>query len=96
MEEVQRHAKWHVTCMNQWKVYVGGGDTHIVVNDDDYLIREYSPTDERWSTLPPAPVRLFGMGKLNGQLVIVGGPGGQDKILSQRKVHIFDSSSQAL
>ena len=40
---------------------------------NDYLIQQYSPTDDMWSTLSPAPVRWFGMGELNGQLVIVGG-----------------------
>ena len=52
-------------------VYVGGG--YARSDDDEYLIQQYSPTDDRWSTLPPAPVRWFGMGELNGQLVIVGG-----------------------
>ena len=54
-------------------VYVGGGDTCRWNDDDKYLIQQYSPTNDKWSTLPPAPVRYFGMGELNGQLVIVGG-----------------------
>ena len=52
-------------------------DSEDNIEDDsvvgNYLIQEYSPTDDRWSTLPPAPVCAFGMGELNGQLVIVGG-----------------------
>ena len=49
-------------------VYVGGGSTNIMVVDDDYLIQQYSPTDDRWYTLPPAPVYYFGMGELNGSV----------------------------
>ena len=71
-------------------VYVGGGDTSI--HDDDYLIQQYSPTDDRWSTLPPAPVFYFGMGDLNGQLVIVGGRIRQRDVTG--KVHTLNSSTQ--
>ena len=65
--------------------YVGGGVTWN--DDDEYLIQQYSPTDDKWSTLPPAPVRLFGMGEMNGQLVIVGGRTRQDDVTG--KVHSF-------
>ena len=78
------------TVLIRGKVYVGGGDTEC--DDDDYLIRQYSPTDDRWSTLPPAPVRAFGMRELNGQLVIVGGETRQGVVTG--RVHTFDSSSQ--
>ena len=71
-------------------VYVGGGYTSSL--DDGYLIQQYSPTDDRWSTLPPAPVRWFGMGELNGQLVIVGGKTRQLHVTG--KVHTLNSSTQ--
>ena len=78
------------TVLIRGKVYVGGGYSPIV--DDDYLIQQYSPTDNRWSTLPPAPVRRFGIGELNGQLVIVGGKTRHDVVTG--KVHMFEKSSQ--
>ena len=70
-------------------VYVGGGFTG---SDDDYRIQQYSPTDDRWSTLPPAPVYYFGMGELNGQLVTVGGRTTQRVFTG--KVHTLNSSTQ--
>ena len=70
-------------------VYVGGGFTP---HYGRYRIQQYSPTDDRWSTLPPAPVRYFGMGELNGQLVIVGGRTRQDDVTG--KVHTLNSSTQ--
>ena len=71
-------------------VYVGGGDTRSA--NDCYLIQQYSPTDDRWSTLPPAPVYWFGMGELNGQLVVVGGGTRQFDVTG--KVHTLNSSTQ--
>ena len=70
-------------------VYVGGGYTSS--DDDACLIQQYSPTDDKWSTLPPAPVRKFCMGELNGQLVIVGGVTRQDDVTG--KVLSFDGSA---
>ena len=69
-------------------VYVGGEDT--LPNYECYLIQQYSPTDDRWSTLPPAPVYYFGMGELNGQLVIAGG---RQNVVTG-KVHTLNSSTQ--
>ena len=71
-------------------VYVGGGGTSSL--DDRYLIQQYSPTDDRWYTLPPAPVRWFGMGELNGQLVIVGGRTRLHDVTG--KVHTLNSLTQ--
>ena len=68
-------------------VYVGGGS-----DGDGYLIQQYSPTDDTWYTLPPAPVFYFGMGDLNGQLVIVGGVTRQGDVTG--KVHTLNSSTQ--
>ena len=70
-------------------VYVGG--RYSLNNDDEYLIQQYSPTDDKWSTLPPAPVCYFGMGELNGQLVIVGGETREGDVTG--KIHSFDGSA---
>ena len=71
-------------------VYVGGGYTWSV--GDRYLIQQYSPTDDTWYTLPPAPVYYFGMAELNGQLVIVGGRTRQLDVTG--RVHTLNSSTQ--
>ena len=70
-------------------IYVGGGETQI---SDRCLIHEYSPADDEWSTLPPIPVYFFGMGELNGELVIVGGKTRYAVVTG--KVYTFDCSSQ--
>ena len=79
------------TVLIRGMVYVGGGYLGSG-DDDDHLIRQYSLTDDRWSTLPPAPVYWFGMAELNGQLVIVGGETRLRVVTG--KVRTFDSSSQ--
>ena len=71
-------------------VYVGGGET--LPGTQSYTVLEFIPAEDKWSTLPPAPVRLFGLGELNGQLVIVGGKTRQGVVT--RKVHSFDKSSK--
>ena len=75
---------WAQAVVIRGIVYVGGGN--------DYLIQQYSPTDDKWSTLPPSPVYYFGMGELNGQLVIVGGRTRQDDVTGN--VHTLNSSTQ--
>jgi hypothetical protein len=50
------------------KVYYGG-----TTDDDDYNVYCYDPSQDRWTTLPPIPVRWFGLGQVNGKLVAVGG-----------------------
>ena len=53
------------------KVYHGGGETE---NEDAcYIVQCYDPSQDEWTTLPPLPVRYFGLGQINGQLVAVGG-----------------------
>ena len=52
-------------------VYVGGGARED--NNDMYHICKYNARNNKWTTLPPAPSVHFGIGKLNGKLVIVGG-----------------------
>ena len=56
-------------------VYVGGEVTDDAGKnlDDCCLVSTFDPVKDEWSTLPPAPVVAFGIGRLNGKLVIVGG-----------------------
>ena len=53
------------------KVYVGGGSTDR--RGDSYLIFQYNSVGDEWSTLPPCPVRYFGLAQLSGELLTVGG-----------------------
>ena len=52
------------------KVYYGGGWTD---NDNRYVVYCYDPPQDNWTTLPPLPVRRFGLGQVSGKLVAVGG-----------------------
>ena len=50
---------------------MGGGVTES--DDDDYLVFQYNPARDEWTTLPHCPVRYFGLGHLSGELLTVGG-----------------------
>ena len=52
------------------KVYFGGG---VGGGDIENIVVCYDPSQDNWTTLPPLPVRLFGLGQINGKLVAVGG-----------------------
>ena len=60
------------TTMINGKVYCGGGETDANI-DDRYIVFCYDPSHDKWTTLPPLPVRWFGLGQVNGKLVAVGG-----------------------
>ena len=53
------------------KIYVGGGSTDS--RADSYLVFQYNSVGGEWTTLPPCPVRYFGLGQLSGELLTVGG-----------------------
>ena len=42
-------------------------------DDDEFNVYCYDPPLDNWTTLPPLPVRYFGLGQVNGKLVAVGG-----------------------
>ena len=52
------------------KVYCGGV---AAADDDEYRVFCYSPLEDTWTTLPPCPIRYFGLGQVRGKLVTVGG-----------------------
>ena len=43
------------------------------VLQDAYKVYCYDASQDKWSDLPPLPVRFFGVGRLNGTLVVAGG-----------------------
>ena len=61
-------------------------------DSDNYIIYCYHPSQDKWTTLPPLPVRYFGLGQINGKLVAVGGKksGGQ----TSSEVYTYDERSQ--
>ena len=78
------------------RVYVGGG-TLIAAEHDDmtdvcYDICKYDPVKDEWSTLPAAPVELFGVGQLNRKLVTVGGEYEEKGITGD--IHVFGEDTQ--
>ena len=72
-------------------VYVGQGGMVIGEDDHDNVVYKYDPVKDEWTTLPPAPVKRFGIGQLNGKLVIVGGKGGEGVT---GDVHVFEEDTQ--
>ena len=59
------------TTIIKGKVYCGGANTDD--KTDEYSIFCYVPSQDKWTTLPPLPVRWFGLGQVNAKLVAVGG-----------------------
>ena len=59
------------TTVINGKVYYGGGNCYD--EDDEYNLHCYDPFQDTWTTLPTLPVCYFGLGKVKGELVTVGG-----------------------
>ena len=64
----------------------------MVDYDKDYT-NCYDLSQDKWTTLPPLPVRYFGLGQVNGKLVAVGG---QKKSTgnASNDVYMYDEQSQ--
>ena len=81
-----------MTTVINSKVYCGGG----AASGDDYIVNCYDPSQDKWTTLPPLPVRYFGLGQVNGKLVAVGGKT-MKTIINEEKtnqMHTYDERSQ--
>ena len=70
------------------KVYCGGGAADD--ENDEYIVYCYDPSQDNWTTLPPLPVKWFGLGQVNGKLVAVGGA----KKSKSNEVYTFNERSQ--
>ena len=68
------------------KVYVGGGNTGDT--SVDRIIFVYDPIQDYWSSLPSAPLSCFGIGRLENELVIIGGKVG---LKASRYAFVFDN-----
>ena len=83
-----------MTAVINGKVYCGGGATNDDDgNDSEYIVYCYDPSQDKWTTLPPLPVRWFGLGQVNGKLVAVGGKkkNNEDKT---NQVYTYDERSK--
>ena len=70
------------------QVYIGGGGAESEAGH--FIVCKFDPARNEWNTLPPAPVKWFGIGQLNGKLVLVGG-----KLKNETAdVHVFEDSQQ--
>ena len=58
------------TTVINGKVYCGGG---VTGGDHNNIVYCYDPSQDKWTTLPPLPVRWFSLGQVNGKLVAIGG-----------------------
>ena len=76
-----------MTSVIDGMVYVGGG----IAEDDEYQVCKYDPVKNEWIILPPAPLKYFGIGRLNGKLVIVGGRNEEGE---SSDVHVFEEDRQ--
>ena len=83
------------TTVFNGKVYYGGGTSHEEQDQDHYIVCCYDPSQDKWTTLPPLPVKQFSLGQVNGKLVAIGGKEVCDKtIAAMNKVYMYDYQSQ--
>ena len=60
--------------------------------NDKYIIYCYDPSQDKWTTLPPLPVKWFGLGQVNSKLVAVGGVKGDYS--ETNDVYTYDERSR--
>ena len=75
------------------EVYFGGGNTDENHDYNEYVVHSYKPSQNEWVTLPPLPVKYFGLGQLNGKLVAIGGVRAKDK-KPTGEVYTYDEKVQ--
>ena len=63
-----------------------------MANKDSYIIYCYDSSQDKWTTLPPLPVKWFGLGQVNGKLVAVGGVKGDYS--ETNDVYTYDERSR--
>ena len=73
------------------KVYCGGGEAAA---HNDCTVYCYDPSQDNWTSLPPLPVRWFGLGQLNGKLVAVGGQKKSGTGENTNKVYTYGEHSK--
>ena len=81
------------TTVISGKVFYGGVSSDNEADVLEYTAYCYNPSQDKWTTLPPLPVRWFGLGQVNGKLVAVGGEKSDNKQASSR-VYTYDENVQ--
>ena len=61
--------------------------------EDKYIVYCYDSSQDNWTTLPPLPVRYFGLGQVNGKLVAVGGRKSDVRAVTN-EVYTYDERSR--
>ena len=74
------------------RVYYGGGFADD--DDDQYRVFCYSLSEDTWNTLPDHYVKRFGLGRVRGKLVTVGGMKKSDGKVTN-EVYEFDEVTQS-
>ena len=74
------------------KLYCGGGETNDY--DDVYRVFCYNSSKDAWSSLPACPVWWFGLGRVRGKLVTVGGKTKFDHQVTN-EVYEFNEATQS-
>ena len=70
-------------------VYIGGKANAT----GEYIVYCYNHSTDKWSSLPPLPIRYFGLGQVKRELVAVGGmKKGEDVPTNQ--VYVYDAALQ--
>ena len=72
------------------KVYCGG----MTEVSAYFLVYCYDPSEDKWTPLPPLPVKSFGLGQVNGKLVAVGGERKDQIFSATNEVHTFNKRLQ--
>ena len=80
-----------MTTVINSKVYCVGSAKDDV--NDNYIVYCYDPSQDKWTTLPPLPVKWFGLGQVNGKLVAVGGSRKSDG-KEANEVYTYDERSR--
>ena len=80
------------TAVISGKVYCGGGEMDN--RDNECNVFCYDPSQDKWTTLPPLPVKFFGLGQVDGKLVAVGGVKRFIPVKETNEVYTFDQQSQ--
>ena len=87
-----RQITYGTTTVINGKVYCGGG-YYYTDSDDEYVVYCYDKSQDNWTTLPPLPFRWFSLGKVNGELVAVGGRR-KDCYYSNKDVYKYDEQAR--
>ena len=61
------------SVMVQGKVYIGGGGSGSISNENGSVVMVYDLNSQKWDKLPPYTAHSFAMTAIDDQLVLVGG-----------------------